>query len=63
MNPGCWSAPEAQKAARFIPAVARGEIHLAQFERKMGISASTLHRIELAEQNVTIDTLEPSWIA
>ena len=30
----------------------------AQFEKKMGISASTLHRIEIGEQNVTIDTLE-----
>jgi len=30
----------------------------AQFEKKIGISASTLHRIELGDQNVTIDTLE-----
>lgn len=30
----------------------------AQFEKKMGISASTLHRIELGQQNVTLDTLE-----
>ena len=30
----------------------------AQFEKKMGISGSTLHRIELEQQNVTIDTLE-----
>jgi transcriptional regulator with XRE-family HTH domain len=37
---------------------ARGEMTFAQFEKRMGISASTLHRIELGDQNVTIDTLE-----
>lgn len=37
---------------------ARGEMTFAQFEKKMGISASTLHRIELEQQNVTLDTLE-----
>jgi len=36
----------------------RGEMTFAQFEKKIGISASTLHRIELGDQNVTIDTLE-----
>jgi transcriptional regulator with XRE-family HTH domain len=36
----------------------RGEMTFSQFEKKMGISASTLHRIELAQQNVTLDTLE-----
>ena len=30
----------------------------AQFEKKMGISASTLHRIEICDQNVTLDMLE-----
>ena len=30
----------------------------AKFEKKMGISASTLHRIEMCDQNVTLDTLE-----
>jgi transcriptional regulator with XRE-family HTH domain len=37
---------------------ARGEMTFAQFEKKLGISASTLHRIELGQQNVTLDTLE-----
>jgi transcriptional regulator with XRE-family HTH domain len=36
----------------------RGEMTFAQFEKKVGISASTLHRIELGQQNVTLDTLE-----
>jgi len=30
----------------------------AQFEKKMGISASSLHRIEICYQNVTLDMLE-----
>jgi DNA-binding Xre family transcriptional regulator len=30
----------------------------AQFARKMGLSDSTLHRMELGEQNVTLKTLE-----
>ena len=38
--------------------LARGESTFAQFEKRMGISSSTLHRIKLGEQNVTIDTLE-----
>ena len=29
-----------------------------QFEKRMGISASTLHRIEIGDQNVTLDMLE-----
>jgi DNA-binding Xre family transcriptional regulator len=37
---------------------ARGDLTFAQFEKKMGISGSTLHRIELGQQNVTLDTLE-----
>lgn len=37
---------------------ARGDSTFAQFEKRMGISASTLHRIELGQQNVTLDTLE-----
>jgi len=36
----------------------RGESTFAQFSKKIGISSSTLHRIELGQQNVTIDTLE-----
>ena len=36
----------------------RGKSTFAQFSKKVGISSSTLHRIELGQQNVTIDTLE-----
>ena len=36
----------------------RGDLTFQQFARKTGISDSTLHRLELAEQNVTLDTLE-----
>ena len=36
----------------------RGELTYQQFARKLGISDSTLHRLELAEQNVTLKTLE-----
>lgn len=36
----------------------RGELTFVQFEKRMGISASTLHRIELCDQNVTLDMLE-----
>lgn len=36
----------------------RGELTFAQFEKRMGISSSTLHRIELCDQNVTLDMLE-----
>lgn len=30
----------------------------AQFAKRMGISAATLHRIEMCNQNVTLDMLE-----
>ncbi len=36
----------------------RGDLTYQQFSRKMGISDSTLHRMELGEQNVTLKTLE-----
>ena len=36
----------------------RGDLTYAQFARKMGISDSTLHRLEMGEQNVTLKTLE-----
>lgn len=36
----------------------RGDLTFQQFSRKTGISDSTLHRLELAEQNITINTLE-----
>ncbi len=36
----------------------RGELTYQQFSRKVGISDSTLHRMEIGEQNVTLKTLE-----
>ena len=36
----------------------RGGRTYAQFARKMGLSDSTLHRLEMGEQNVTLKTLE-----
>jgi DNA-binding Xre family transcriptional regulator len=36
----------------------RGNLTYKQFSRKTGLSDSTLHRLELAEQNVTLKTLE-----
>lgn len=36
----------------------RGELTYTRFARKLGVSKSTLHRMELADQNVTLDTLE-----
>jgi len=36
----------------------RGNLTYQQFSRKMGLSDSTLHRLELGEQNVTLKTLE-----
>ncbi len=36
----------------------RGDLTFKQFARKTGISDSTLHRMEMADQNVTLKTLE-----
>ncbi len=36
----------------------RGEMTLPAFARKIGISSSSLHRMEMGEQNVTLTTLE-----
>jgi len=36
----------------------RGDMTYAQFARKVGLSSSTLQRLEMGEQNITIDTLE-----
>ena len=36
----------------------RGNLTYEQFSRKTGISPATLHRLEMAEQNVTLKTLE-----
>lgn len=35
----------------------RGEASLRDYAREMGISRSTLHRLELGEQNVTLEIL------
>ncbi|MGH7989158.1 MAG: helix-turn-helix domain-containing protein [Limisphaerales bacterium] len=36
----------------------RGKLSYPAFARKMGISSSSLHRMEMGEQNVTLKTLE-----
>lgn len=36
----------------------RGDLSLPAYARKLGISASSLHRMEMGEQNVTLKTLE-----
>jgi DNA-binding Xre family transcriptional regulator len=36
----------------------RGDLTLPAYARKIGISSSSLHRMEMAEQNVTLKTLE-----
>ncbi len=36
----------------------RGDETLAQYAKKLGISDSTLQRLEIGEQNITVDTLE-----
>lgn len=36
----------------------RGEQTLVQFANRIGVSKSTLQRIELGEQNLTVTTLE-----
>lgn len=46
-----------QDLAKFLRAK-RGKRTLAQFARKTGISTSTLQRLEIGDQNITIDTLE-----
>ncbi len=36
----------------------RGDLTYQEFSRKTGISDSTLHRLEMGTQNVTLKTLE-----
>ncbi len=36
----------------------RGEMTFVEFERRIGVSASSLQRLEMCQQNITIDTLE-----
>jgi len=51
----------AQRLAKRLSAFLRkkrGDLTYQQFSRKTGISDSTLHRLEMADQNVTLKTLE-----
>ena len=51
----------AQRLARQLGAFLRkrrGDLTYRQFSRKMGISDSTLQRLEIGAQNVTLKTLE-----
>jgi len=36
----------------------RGNLSYPEFARKVGLSSSSLHRIEMGEQNVTLKSLE-----
>jgi DNA-binding Xre family transcriptional regulator len=36
----------------------RGKMSYPAFSRKLGLSSSSLHRMEMGEQNVTLKTLE-----
>ena len=36
----------------------RGDLTLRDFARKSGLSSSTLQRLEMGDQNLTLDTLE-----
>ena len=36
----------------------RGKMTFVEFERRIGVSASSLQRLEMCQQNITIDTLE-----
>lgn len=47
----------AQKLGAFLRKK-RGDLTYAQFARKTGISDSTLHRLEIGQQNVTLKTIE-----
>ena len=46
-----------QQLGRFLRKK-RGALTYEQFARRVGVSKSTLQRMELGEQNVTLDTLE-----
>jgi len=47
----------AKKLGKFLKR-RRGKLTYAQFAKKLGLSDSTLHRMELGEQNVTLKSLE-----
>ena len=46
-----------QQLGRFLRQK-RGDLTLPAYARKIGISSSSLHRMEMGEQNVTLKTLE-----
>jgi DNA-binding Xre family transcriptional regulator len=46
-----------QQLSRFLRRK-RGQSSYPAFARKLGISSSSLHRMEMGEQNVTLKTLE-----
>lgn len=59
--PSDQNADVAQRLAKQLGAFLRkkrGNLTYQQFSRKMGISDSTLQRLEMGEQNVTLKTLE-----
>lgn len=47
----------AEELAQFVRAQ-RGDLTLRQFSRKVGISDSSLQRIELGQQNVSLATIQ-----
>ena len=51
------AAPLQKRLGRFLRQK-RGELTLSVYARKLGISSSSLHRMEMGEQNVTLITLE-----
>ncbi len=51
-----------KRLANFVR-VKRGDLSFVQFEKKFGISSSSVSRIESEEQNVTLKTLEDLCIA
>jgi DNA-binding Xre family transcriptional regulator len=55
-NPG-MADRLAQQLAKFLRK-RRGDLTFKQFARKTGLSDSTLHRMEMSEQNVTLKSLE-----
>ena len=53
-----WVASSLQvRLGRFLRQ-RRGDLSLPAFARKLGISSSSLHRMEMGEQNVTLKTLD-----
>ena len=46
-----------KKLAQFLQKK-RGDLSYAQFAEQTGLSDSTLHRMEMAQQNVTLASLE-----